>query len=49
MKFEFKQPTGFWEKYFLYMYVAVKNVRVALDERSKVSLTFGANIIPVSH
>ena len=42
MKFEFKQPSDFWETY-----VAVQ-IWVALDDRSKVSLTFGAYIKPVS-
>ena len=45
MKFEFKKPSDFVEKMFIYVCGCPK--WVALDERSKVSLTFGAYIKPV--
>ena len=41
MKYEFKQPSEFWEK------DAAVPIWEALDERSKFTLTFGAYIKPV--
>ena len=42
MKFEFKQPSDFWEKMFRYV-CGSPNWGV-FDERSKVSLTYGTYI-----